>query len=88
MARFIRIQNKAVNLDSIAYIEFLESGRAMVFMTGLTQEKQHIPLEPAEARALQAFFEKEYTFAVGSPAPALAQAVPAQVRPVAAPMRF
>jgi hypothetical protein len=36
MARFIPIQNK---LDAIAYVDFLESGRAMVFMSGLTQEK-------------------------------------------------
>jgi hypothetical protein len=34
MARFIRIQNRMVNLDAIAYVDFLESGRAMIFVQG------------------------------------------------------
>lgn len=59
MARFLRIHNKVVNTDNIAYVDFLESGRAMVFMTGLTQEKQNIPVEPDEARILRAFFDAE-----------------------------
>lgn len=59
MARFIPIQNKMVNLDSIAYADFLESGRAMLFMRGLTQEKQNIPLDPEDARRLRAFLESE-----------------------------
>ncbi len=59
MSNFIRIQNKVVNLDAIAYVDFLESGRAMVFMRGLTQEKQNIPLDPADARTLRAFLEEE-----------------------------
>jgi hypothetical protein len=42
MPRFIRIQNRMVNLDAIAYVDFLESGRAMIFVRGLTQEKQHM----------------------------------------------
>jgi hypothetical protein len=59
MAQFIRIQNRIVNLDAIAYIDFLESGRAMVFMRGLTQEKQNIPLDADDARRLRAFLEAE-----------------------------
>jgi hypothetical protein len=58
MAEFIRIQNKVVNLEAIAYVDFLESGRAMVFMRGLTQEKQNIPLDPEDARKLRAFMDQ------------------------------
>jgi hypothetical protein len=60
MARFIKVQNKFVNLDSIAYADFLESGRGMIFMRGLTQEKQNIPLEPEDARKLRALLESEW----------------------------
>ena len=59
MARFIRVRNKIVNLDSIAYVDFLESGRAMIFMRGLTQEKQNIPVEPEDTSRLRAFLEGE-----------------------------
>jgi hypothetical protein len=55
--QFIRVHNKVVNLASIAYVEFLESGRAMIFMTGLTQEKQNIPVDPDETRKLKAALE-------------------------------
>jgi hypothetical protein len=61
MAQFIKVQNKIINLDSIAYVDFLESGRAMVFMHGLTQEKQNIPLDPEDARRLFALLESECT---------------------------
>ena len=70
MARFIRIQNKAVNVDQIAYIDFLDSGRAMVFVSGLTQEKQHIAVEPAEARMLLELFEREYSLPASATTPA------------------
>ena len=69
MARFIRIHNRVVNLEQIAYVDFLDSGRAMVFVSGLTQEKQHIPVEPGEAQMLKEFFEREYGLSP-SPAPA------------------
>ena len=59
MARFIPIQNKLVRVEAIAYVDFLESGRAMVFVSGLTQEKQNIPLEPEEARRLRSLLEAE-----------------------------
>lgn len=69
MARFIRVQNRVVNLEQIAYVDFLDSGRAMIFVSGLTQEKQHIPVEPAEAQMLKEFFEREYGLSP-NPAPA------------------
>ena len=59
MAHFIRIHNRVVNTDAIAYVDFLESGRAMVFMMGLTQEKQNIPADPDETRRLREFFDKQ-----------------------------
>ena len=57
MQKFIRVHNKVINVDSIAYVDFLDSGRAMIFMRGLTQEKQNIPVEPDETRKLRAFFD-------------------------------
>ena len=59
MATFIRIHNRVVNTDAIAYVDFLESGRAMVFMMGLTQEKQNIPADPDETRRLREFFDRQ-----------------------------
>jgi len=59
MAQFIRIQNKLVNVESIAYADFLDSGRAMIFMRGLTQEKQNIALDTEDARRLRALLERE-----------------------------
>lgn len=59
MAKFVQIQNKVVRLDAIAYVDFLESGRAMVLMQGLTQEKQNIPLDIDDARRLRALLEAE-----------------------------
>lgn len=59
MARFLRIQNKIIRLDAIAYVDFLESGRAMVLVQGLTQEKQNIPLDNEDARRLRALLEPE-----------------------------
>ena len=59
MARFLKIANKVVNLDAIAYVDFLESGRAMLLITGLTHEKQNIPLDVEDARRLRALLEPE-----------------------------
>ncbi|MGD1072831.1 MAG: hypothetical protein ABSB15_22135 [Bryobacteraceae bacterium] len=56
-SRFIRVHNKLINPALIAYVEFLESGRSMIFMTGLTQEKQNIPVDPEETRKLKAALE-------------------------------
>ena len=59
MARFVKVQNKVVNLDALAYADFLESGRAMLLMMGLTQEKQNIPLDVEDAKRLRALLERE-----------------------------
>jgi hypothetical protein len=60
---FIRIQGKIIRLDSIAYVDFLDSGRSMIFMRGLTQEKQNIAVDPGETVRLRAllnpFLESE-----------------------------
>ncbi len=56
-SKFIRIQNKAVRFDAISYIEFLDSGRAMVILAGLPPEKAHISVDVAEARTLREYFE-------------------------------
>jgi hypothetical protein len=59
---FIRITNKAVRLDAISYVEFLESGRAMVVLSGLPPEKAHISVDVHETHALREYFEsKEVT---------------------------
>jgi len=65
MARFVQIQNKVVRLEAIAYVDFLESGRAMVLMQGLTQEKQNISLDVDDARRLRALLEAEMMQAPG-----------------------
>ena len=54
---FIRITNKAVRLDAISYVEFLESGRAMVILAGLPPEKAHISVDVNEARGLREYFD-------------------------------
>jgi hypothetical protein len=59
VAKFLKVQNKVVNLDAIAYADFLDSGRGMLFMMGLTPEKQNIPLDPDDARRLKALLEAE-----------------------------
>ena len=59
MADFIQVQNKVIRLGAIAYVDFLESGRAMVLMQGLTQEKQNIPLDIHDANRLRAMLEVE-----------------------------
>jgi hypothetical protein len=59
MPRFLKIQNKIVHLDAIACVDFLESGRGMMFMRGLTQEKQNIPLDPEDARRVRAVLEAD-----------------------------
>jgi hypothetical protein len=65
--RFVRIHNRIIHLDSIAYVDFLESGRSMIFMSGLTQEKQNITVDPDETFRLKSILESEM---VAEPAPA------------------
>lgn len=59
MQKFLQVQNKVIRLDAIAYVDFLESGRAMVLVQGLTQEKQNIPLDIDDARRLKALLVPE-----------------------------
>jgi hypothetical protein len=59
MADFIQVQNKVIRLGAIAYVDFLESGRAMVLIQGLTHEKQNIPLDIDDARKLRALLDAE-----------------------------
>ena len=54
--KFIRINNKAVRLDAISYVEFLESGRAMVILAGLPPEKAHISVDVQDATLLREYF--------------------------------
>ena len=55
---FIRIGTKAIRLDAITYVEFLESGRAMVMMAGLPPEKAHLSVDASDARMLREYFEQ------------------------------
>ena len=54
---FIRVHNKIIALDSIGYIDFLDSGRSMVFIPGMSTEKQHISVDENETRRLREFFD-------------------------------
>jgi hypothetical protein len=55
--KFIRINNKAVRVDAISYVEFLESGRAMVILSGLPPEKAHISVDVRDTSMLREYFE-------------------------------
>ena len=57
--QFIRIGNRVIRLDSISYIDFLESGRSMMFMRGLNQEKQNVSFDVDDTRRLREFFESQ-----------------------------
>lgn len=54
---FVKVHNRMVRLDAIAYIDFLDSGRSMIFVSGLTPEKQHISVDVDETRRLREFME-------------------------------
>ena len=56
--KFVKINSKAVRLDAISYIDFLESGRAMVILAGLPPEKAHISVDAADTRLLREFFDQ------------------------------
>lgn len=57
MAKFIQVENHWVNIEAIGYIDFLDSGRAMLFIPGLNQEKQNVSLDRAAAAALKTQLE-------------------------------
>ncbi len=50
--KFVRVHNKLVHVDAISFVEFLESGRAMIVAHSLPLEKQHIQVDAMEARNL------------------------------------
>jgi hypothetical protein len=54
---FIRISSKVVRLDAISYVDFLESGRAVVILCGLPSEKTHISVDVHDARLLREYFD-------------------------------
>lgn len=57
MAKFVQVENHWVNIDAIGYVDFLESGRAMLFIPGLHQEKQNVSLDRAAAASLKSQLE-------------------------------
>lgn len=59
MKKFIRIQSKVIHLDGIAYVDFLESGRAVIFMRGLSMEKQNISVDPEDAGRLRTLLDRD-----------------------------
>ena len=50
-ARFVRVHNKYIRLDSIGYVDFLDSGRSMIFIPGLNQEKTASGRRARDAKA-------------------------------------
>lgn len=55
--KFIQVQNHVIHIESIGYVDFLESGRAMIFMPGLAPEKQNVSVDPADAARLKKVLE-------------------------------
>ena len=55
--KFIQIENHWINIDAIGYVDFLDSGRAMLYIPGLHQEKQNIAVDKAGALSLKAQLE-------------------------------
>ena len=67
---FIKVHNRVVRLDAIAYIDFLDSGRSMIFVSGLNQEKQHISVDVDETRRLREFMQsRSHSLAPEMPVP-------------------
>ena len=65
--KFIRVNNKLINIDAISFVEFLESGRAMIIAHGLALEKQHIQVDPEDALALRQILEPMFHNVSGAP---------------------
>jgi hypothetical protein len=55
--KFIQLENHYLNLDAIGYVDFLDSGRAMVFVPGLHVEKQNLSIDKAAAARLKAHLD-------------------------------
>ena len=58
-SQFIRVHNTYVRLDAIGYIDFLESGRSMIYISGMNMEKQHVSVEVEETRKLREYIESQ-----------------------------
>ena len=69
MKQFILLRDRAINLANISYVDFLDSGRAMIYLHGLPGEKAHVQLEVAEAARLKTLLEKEGTVLNSIPGP-------------------
>jgi hypothetical protein len=46
-------------LDAVGYIDFLDSGRSMIYISGMNMEKQHISVEVDETRKLREYIESQ-----------------------------
>jgi hypothetical protein len=58
-SQFIRVHNTYVRLDAIGYIDFLDSGRSMIYISGMNMEKQHISVEEDETRRLREYLDSQ-----------------------------
>jgi len=56
--QFIKISGKVIRIDAISFVDFLDSGRAMVMLAGIPAEKAHVSVDVAEARVLKAYFDR------------------------------
>jgi hypothetical protein len=65
--KFIRVHNKLVHIDAISFVEFLDSGRAMIIAHGLQGEKQHIQVDEGEAVRLREILEPMSHNLAGAP---------------------
>jgi len=61
-----------IRVDAISYVDFLDSGRAMIFMPGLNQEKQMISIDVESARKLRESLEARGLVETLTPAPSAA----------------
>ena len=58
-SQFVRVHNTYVRLDAIGYIEFLDSGRSMIYISGMNMEKQHVSVEADETRRLREYIDSQ-----------------------------
>jgi hypothetical protein len=68
-SQFIRVHNTYVRLDAIGYIDFLDSGRSMIYISGMNMEKQHVSVEVEETRKLREYIESQTANKKVEPAP-------------------
>ena len=58
-SQFVRVHNTYVRVDAIGYIDFLDSGRSMIYVSGMNMEKQHISVEVEETRKLREYIDSQ-----------------------------